>query len=76
MCKTGALAEVLLPPQKVLDGIPALSLSDTEEAKIRHGIALEKQTEHNLVALYSGETLVAIASPQSGKLQPIRVFNI
>jgi tRNA pseudouridine55 synthase len=76
MCKTGALAQVLLPVQKVLDGIPALSLSEEEESKIRNGIALPREVQNDLVALFRDNTLVALASPQNGKLQPVRVFNI
>lgn len=76
MCKTGALAQAILPAQKVLDGIPALSLSEEEESKIRNGIALSREVQNDLVALFRDKTLVALASPQNGKLQPVRVFNI
>jgi len=76
MCKTGALAQAILPAQKVLDGIPALSLSEKEEGKIRNGIALPREVQNDLVALFRDNTLVALASPQNGKLQPVRVFNI
>ncbi len=75
MCKTGQLAEVMLPLHEVLDGIPALQLSQDEERKIRNGIALDKLVDSELVALFSGETLVAIASPSEKGLQPKRVFN-
>ena len=74
-CKRGALAEVMLPLHEVLDGIPALQLSEEEEKKIRFGMALDRESKDDLVALFSGNTLVALATPLDGKLQPKRVFN-
>jgi tRNA pseudouridine55 synthase len=75
ICKTGDVSKALLPLEKVLDGIPALSLDDFEEAKIRNGVGLDKASNFDLVALKKNEKLVAIASPKNGKLHPVRVFN-
>lgn len=76
ICKKGRLAEALLPLQEVLDGIPALPLSEVEEKQIRNGIPLSRDTsDSDMVALFSGKRLVAIASSQNGKVVTKRVFN-
>ena len=74
-CINDQVSEALLPLEKVLDGIPALSLDSLMAAKIRNGIALDISVQSELVALKENEKLVAIASPKNGKLQPVRVFN-
>lgn len=76
ICKKGATAEAMLPVQEVLDGIPAFPLSEFEEKQIRYGIPLNKDiTDSDMVALYSGNKLVAIASSANGKVVTKRVFN-
>lgn len=77
LCEKGAVSSCILPLEKVLDGIPALSLDEIQEAKIRNGIAIDNcdNFESETVMLMKNEKLVAIANPQNGKLQPIRVFN-
>jgi tRNA pseudouridine55 synthase len=75
ICKTAEVSKALLPLEKVLDGIPALSLDDFLEAKIRNGVGLDISVDSEITALKKNEKLVAIASPKNGKLHPVRVFN-
>lgn len=74
----GDVSACMLPVEEVLDGIPALPLDEEQEAKIRHGIAIDNianfDSETN-IALMKNEKIVAIAAPVGNKLQPKRVFN-
>ena len=73
-----ALAEVLKSVSAVLDDIPAVSVETTQAESLRHGqkISCNENQSGDLVAIFDGETLVAVGEAQGGWITPKRVFNL
>jgi len=79
--------DVVLPIMTALDDIPALALSDVEAGNMRHGMPVSAQTVlartpaiavslGQTVMALDGDTPVALARIEGGKLRPIRVLNL
>jgi tRNA pseudouridine55 synthase len=78
--------EHLLPIETALDDIPALALSETEAARLRHGqrvtpfdpaqrVCLDRLGDGAVVGARSQQGLVALARIEAGALRPLRVIN-
>lgn len=80
LCQKGAEQEVILPPEDVLDDIPELKLSEEEAQKVRNGIVLNIENknfaDHEKVAVFHDNKLLAVAQTSDGKLKTHRVFNL
>jgi tRNA pseudouridine55 synthase len=78
--------ERLLPVETALDDIPALALTETEAARLRHGqcvtpfdpderVRLGRLGDGAVVSARLGQALVALARIENGGLRPLRVIN-
>ncbi|MEW6487093.1 MAG: tRNA pseudouridine(55) synthase TruB [Thermodesulfobacteriota bacterium] len=68
----------VLPAERMADGLPACAISAEEAREIAQGRALHRvpEGEGGPIALFGpGGTLVAVARPQGGCLQPVKVFD-
>ncbi len=76
------LNEEILPMDKVLDDIPALTLSDGDSIRLKNGqkIALENSVKREkIIKCYNRERFFALAEilgENNPILKPLRVFNI
>lgn len=82
-----AQSGALLPLEAALDGIPALSLTESEAMRLRNGqpVSLLKKMDLDRVrdvepgdivlAMVAGKAL-ALARFERGEIQPVRVFNV
>ena len=81
-----AASEHLLPIETALDDIPALALTATEAARLRHGqrvmpqdagerAHLDHLEEGMIVGARHQQLLVALARIEAGGLRPVRVIN-
>ena len=81
-----AASEHLLPIETALDDIPALALTATEAARLRHGqrvmpqdagerAHLDHLEEGMIVGARHQRLLVALARIEAGGLRPVRVIN-
>ncbi|HEY5210094.1 MAG TPA: tRNA pseudouridine(55) synthase TruB [Stellaceae bacterium] len=78
-----AASEHLLSVETALDDIPALAITETEAASLRHGRPLQNAPdgrarglgEGTTVCAMTGGRLVAFAQIHDGGLRPIRVLN-
>ena len=80
------LYERLLPVETALDDIPALALTETEAARLRHGqrvtpfdpeerVRLGRLGDGAVVSARHGQALIALARIENGGLRPLRVIN-
>jgi len=81
-----ATCEHLLPIETALDDIPALALTATEAARLRHGqrvtpfdpeqrARLDRIDDGTVVSACCGQALVALARIENRALRPLRVIN-
>jgi len=81
-----AASEHLLPIETALDDIPALALTATEAARLRHGqrvrpedagerTRLDHIQDGTIVGARHQQLLVALARIEAGELRPVRVIN-
>jgi tRNA pseudouridine55 synthase len=78
-----AASEHLLSVETALDDIPALAITETEAASLRHGRPLTNApdgrgqglSEGTTVCAMTGGRLVAFAQIRDGGLRPVRVLN-
>ena len=81
-----ATSEHLLPIETALDDIPALALTATEAARLRHGqrvrpedagerTRLDHIQDGTIVGARHQQLLVALARIEAGELRPVRVIN-
>lgn len=86
LSKDGHISHHLLPIEAALDGIPALTLTEEEAARLRKGqrltlcdpsrrSAYDQFGEGRIVSVRYGQALVALAKVESGCLRPVRVLN-
>jgi tRNA pseudouridine55 synthase len=77
----------LLPIETALDDIPALALTESEAARLRHGqcvtpfdpasrVHLDQLGDGVVVGARSGQALIALARIEHGGLRPLRVINL
>jgi hypothetical protein len=61
----------------MLDDIPALTVSEETQRKLRHGqaVPLDIQEAGPILACVAGSVLVALVEVREGSLHPIRVFH-
>ncbi len=71
------LAAHVLPVEAPLADIPALELTESDAHRLRCGQTIAVSgTDAETVRAKSGERLVALARIETGKLRPLRVFNL
>ena len=73
-------ATEIVPLTRVLDHLPALALSDADRTAVRHGRKVvggwpEGNAGGEPVVLTAGGSVVAIARPEGGSLQPVVVLE-
>ena len=79
-----AASEHLLPVETALDDIPALAVTETEAARLRHGQPVPLATPAHVpplrrrcaVAPTAGSKLVASCRSMARLFRPVRVFNL
>lgn len=68
----------VLPAERMVDGLPACTISAEDAREIAQGRALRRvpDEEGGPIALFGPDgNLVAVARPQGGCLQPVKVFD-
>ncbi|MDR1008721.1 MAG: tRNA pseudouridine(55) synthase TruB [Rickettsiales bacterium] len=60
----------------VLDGIPAIGIDESQQARLKHGQTLETSLSDGLYRALFQDRLVCIAKAANGVLKPERAFNI
>ncbi|MBM3643110.1 MAG: tRNA pseudouridine(55) synthase TruB [Alphaproteobacteria bacterium] len=75
-----ALFGALAPVATALDDIPALALTEAEEARLRHGQPIfrpgDAPPEPSLLRAEIGDRLVALVQSDGVSFRPVRVFNL
>ena len=71
------LAAHVLPVDTALADIPALELTESDALRLRSGQTIAVTgTDSETIRATSGERLVALAKIETGRLRPLRVFNL
>ena len=71
------LAAQILPVDTALADIPALELPENDALRLRSGQTIAVTgTDSETIRATSGERLVALAKIETGRLRPLRVFNL
>ena len=68
----------VLAPEIALDGIPAITISEAEQGKIRHGQSLFRAghiPDSERFLLKNQQKIVAIAGFEKGMIRPKRILN-
>lgn len=68
----------VLPPERMVEGLPARTISAEEARQVAQGRALRRvpDEEEGPIALFGPEgNLLAVARPRGGCLQPVKVFD-
>lgn len=72
----------MLPVDTVLDDIPAVALSPDYARKLQHGqrvplpCELHMQSDINVIRVFDGDSLIALAEVHDAMIKPVRVFNL
>ena len=69
--------ELILPVETALDDIPALAVTGAEAGRLKNGqdICVPSKAQ-GLIRVMTGDTLVAVARIEAGKVRPLRIFNL
>ena len=71
------LAAQILPVDTALADIPALELTESDALRLRSGQTIAVTgTDSETIRATSSERLVALAKIETGRLRPLRVFNL